>query len=244
MLLEAMPPACRSSPRHPRLQERRAAGGAGLLVEPRNDRALAAALYRLANDEELRHKMGEAGARKATESTGTRSPSGSWTFTARSRRRRSTRGRSRARAACGRRARSAPPRTRPTRRRRSAPERLRVDTQAGLVRPASRRTRRLFATRERAIPRRRHGARTPTESTQPRFRPSSGFASRSIRLSTWPTIVVALRGNHREADVTARVGAHLLEGCRRCRSSLPSGRGDLDLGPKKRRRSSSRAGRS
>jgi phosphatidylinositol alpha-mannosyltransferase len=33
----------------------------GILVEPRNHRALAAALYKLANDEELRHRMGEAG---------------------------------------------------------------------------------------------------------------------------------------------------------------------------------------
>ena len=33
----------------------------GLLVEPRNQRALAAALYALARDPELRHEMGEAG---------------------------------------------------------------------------------------------------------------------------------------------------------------------------------------
>jgi phosphatidyl-myo-inositol alpha-mannosyltransferase len=33
----------------------------GILVEPRNHRALAAGLYKLANDEELRHRMGEAG---------------------------------------------------------------------------------------------------------------------------------------------------------------------------------------
>ena len=42
-------------------------GVQGLLVEPRNPRALAAALYRLANDPELRHEMGEAGRRKAPE---------------------------------------------------------------------------------------------------------------------------------------------------------------------------------
>ena len=42
-------------------------GVQGLLVEPRNHRALAAALYRLANDEELRHRMGEAGRAKAPE---------------------------------------------------------------------------------------------------------------------------------------------------------------------------------
>jgi phosphatidylinositol alpha-mannosyltransferase len=42
-------------------------GVQGLLVEPRNHRALAAALYRLANDEELRLRMGEAGRAKAPE---------------------------------------------------------------------------------------------------------------------------------------------------------------------------------
>jgi len=39
----------------------------GLLVEPKNHRALAAALYRLSNDEELRHRMGEEGRAKAPE---------------------------------------------------------------------------------------------------------------------------------------------------------------------------------
>lgn len=39
----------------------------GLLVEPRNHRALAAALYALARDEDLRHEMGEAGRAKAPE---------------------------------------------------------------------------------------------------------------------------------------------------------------------------------
>jgi phosphatidyl-myo-inositol alpha-mannosyltransferase len=39
----------------------------GLLVEPRNHRALAAALYTLARDPELRHQMGEAGRRRAPE---------------------------------------------------------------------------------------------------------------------------------------------------------------------------------
>jgi phosphatidylinositol alpha-mannosyltransferase len=39
----------------------------GILVEPRNHRALAAALYKLANDEELRHQMGEAGRARAPE---------------------------------------------------------------------------------------------------------------------------------------------------------------------------------
>ncbi|MCA1587565.1 MAG: glycosyltransferase family 4 protein [Chloroflexi bacterium] len=39
----------------------------GLLVEPKNPRALAAALYRLANDPELRHEMGEAGRVRAPE---------------------------------------------------------------------------------------------------------------------------------------------------------------------------------
>jgi phosphatidylinositol alpha-mannosyltransferase len=39
----------------------------GLLVEPRNPRALAAALYRLATDPDLRHDMGEAGRARAPE---------------------------------------------------------------------------------------------------------------------------------------------------------------------------------
>ena len=39
----------------------------GLLVEPKNPRALAAALYRLANNPDLRHEMGEAGRAKAPE---------------------------------------------------------------------------------------------------------------------------------------------------------------------------------
>ena len=39
----------------------------GLLVEPRNSRALAAALYSLARDPDLRHEMGEAGRRRAPE---------------------------------------------------------------------------------------------------------------------------------------------------------------------------------
>jgi len=42
-------------------------GVQGLLVEPRNPRALAAALYALANDAELRHRMGEAGRAKAPD---------------------------------------------------------------------------------------------------------------------------------------------------------------------------------
>ncbi|MGH2455868.1 MAG: glycosyltransferase family 4 protein [Candidatus Limnocylindria bacterium] len=42
-------------------------GVQGLLVEPRNHRALAAALYTLANDEELRHRMSEAGRGRAPE---------------------------------------------------------------------------------------------------------------------------------------------------------------------------------
>ena len=42
-------------------------GVQGLLVEPRNHRALAAALYALANDPELRHQMGEAGRARAPE---------------------------------------------------------------------------------------------------------------------------------------------------------------------------------
>ncbi|MEO6577340.1 MAG: glycosyltransferase family 4 protein [Candidatus Limnocylindria bacterium] len=39
----------------------------GLLVEPRNPRALAAGLYALARDPELRHEMGEAGRARAPE---------------------------------------------------------------------------------------------------------------------------------------------------------------------------------
>jgi phosphatidylinositol alpha-mannosyltransferase len=39
----------------------------GILVEPRNPRALAAALYTLARDPELRHDMGEAGRERAPE---------------------------------------------------------------------------------------------------------------------------------------------------------------------------------
>jgi phosphatidyl-myo-inositol alpha-mannosyltransferase len=39
----------------------------GILVEPRNPRALAAALYALARDPDLRHEMGEAGRRRAPE---------------------------------------------------------------------------------------------------------------------------------------------------------------------------------
>ncbi|HEX5040486.1 MAG TPA: glycosyltransferase family 4 protein [Candidatus Limnocylindria bacterium] len=39
----------------------------GILVEPRNPRALAAGLYALARDPDLRHQMGEAGRRKAPE---------------------------------------------------------------------------------------------------------------------------------------------------------------------------------
>ncbi len=39
----------------------------GLLVEPKNPRALAAALYRLAGDPDLRHDMGEAGRLRAPE---------------------------------------------------------------------------------------------------------------------------------------------------------------------------------
>ncbi|HEX6139931.1 MAG TPA: glycosyltransferase family 4 protein [Candidatus Limnocylindria bacterium] len=42
-------------------------GVQGLLVEPRNHRALAAALYKLATDAELRHQMGEAGRARAPE---------------------------------------------------------------------------------------------------------------------------------------------------------------------------------
>jgi phosphatidyl-myo-inositol alpha-mannosyltransferase len=39
----------------------------GILVEPKNPRALAAALYALANDADLRHELGEAGRRRAPE---------------------------------------------------------------------------------------------------------------------------------------------------------------------------------
>jgi phosphatidylinositol alpha-mannosyltransferase len=39
----------------------------GLLVEPRNARSLAAALYTLARDPEMRHQMGEAGRQRAPE---------------------------------------------------------------------------------------------------------------------------------------------------------------------------------
>jgi len=39
----------------------------GLLVEPRNSRALAAALYALARDRDLRHEMGDAGRARAPE---------------------------------------------------------------------------------------------------------------------------------------------------------------------------------
>jgi phosphatidylinositol alpha-mannosyltransferase len=42
-------------------------GVQGLLVEPRNHRALAAALYRLSSDADLRHRMGEEGRAKAPE---------------------------------------------------------------------------------------------------------------------------------------------------------------------------------
>jgi phosphatidylinositol alpha-mannosyltransferase len=42
-------------------------GVQGLLVEPRNAMALAAALYKLAGDDELRHQMGEAGRIRAPE---------------------------------------------------------------------------------------------------------------------------------------------------------------------------------
>jgi len=42
-------------------------GVQGLLVEPRNHRALAAALYALARDPELRHEMGEAGRGRAPD---------------------------------------------------------------------------------------------------------------------------------------------------------------------------------
>ena len=42
-------------------------GVQGLLVEPRNPRALAAALYALATDADLRHRMGDAGRERAPE---------------------------------------------------------------------------------------------------------------------------------------------------------------------------------
>jgi phosphatidylinositol alpha-mannosyltransferase len=42
-------------------------GVQGLLVEPRNPRALAAALYKLAGDPDLRHRMGEEGRARAPE---------------------------------------------------------------------------------------------------------------------------------------------------------------------------------
>jgi phosphatidylinositol alpha-mannosyltransferase len=42
-------------------------GVQGLLVEPRNPRALAAALYALAHDPEMRHRLGEAGRTRAPE---------------------------------------------------------------------------------------------------------------------------------------------------------------------------------
>jgi phosphatidylinositol alpha-mannosyltransferase len=42
-------------------------GVQGLLVEPRNHRALAAALYTLSQDAELRHRMGEAGRERAPD---------------------------------------------------------------------------------------------------------------------------------------------------------------------------------
>src|SRR4029078_10063852 len=42
-------------------------GAQGLLTEPRNHRALAAALYRLSNDADLAHRMGEEGRAKAPE---------------------------------------------------------------------------------------------------------------------------------------------------------------------------------
>jgi phosphatidylinositol alpha-mannosyltransferase len=41
----------------------------GYLVEPRNPRAIAAALYKLARDPELRNRMGEAGRAKVPEYT-------------------------------------------------------------------------------------------------------------------------------------------------------------------------------
>jgi phosphatidyl-myo-inositol alpha-mannosyltransferase len=42
-------------------------GVQGLLVEPKNHRALAAALYALSRDDDLRHDMGDAGRAKATD---------------------------------------------------------------------------------------------------------------------------------------------------------------------------------
>jgi phosphatidylinositol alpha-mannosyltransferase len=39
----------------------------GYLVEPRNPRAIAAALYKLASNPDLRHRMGEAGRAKAED---------------------------------------------------------------------------------------------------------------------------------------------------------------------------------
>jgi phosphatidylinositol alpha-mannosyltransferase len=42
-------------------------GVQGLLVEPRNHRALAAALYTLSNDADLRHRLGDAGRARAPE---------------------------------------------------------------------------------------------------------------------------------------------------------------------------------
>jgi phosphatidylinositol alpha-mannosyltransferase len=39
----------------------------GILVEPKNHRALAAALYALARDPDLRHQMGDAGRERAPE---------------------------------------------------------------------------------------------------------------------------------------------------------------------------------
>ncbi len=42
-------------------------GVQGLLVEPRSSRALAAALYTLANDADMRHRMGDAGRERAPE---------------------------------------------------------------------------------------------------------------------------------------------------------------------------------
>jgi phosphatidylinositol alpha-mannosyltransferase len=44
-------------------------GVQGLLVEPRNPRALAAALYTLATDPDLQHRMGDAGRERAPEYT-------------------------------------------------------------------------------------------------------------------------------------------------------------------------------
>ena len=42
-------------------------GPAALLVEPRNPRAMAAALYTLATDADLRHRVGDAGRELAPE---------------------------------------------------------------------------------------------------------------------------------------------------------------------------------